>query len=79
MSIIELKENLLTKKILCCIFGHHFVISRNVTPHFKEFECTNCHLELTNDEKGFRTFLTPELRDINETLMSLYKRRHPSV
>jgi len=34
---------------------------------------------LTNDLKGHKTFLTPELKDINETLNSLYKKRHFSI
>lgn len=77
MNIIEIKEKFLTKKILCSLFGHKFIITRNVTGHFKEFECTQCHLELTNDEKGRKTFLTPELREVNETLIHFYQKRHP--
>jgi hypothetical protein len=34
---------------------------------------------LTNDEKGKKIFLTPELKDINETLGNFYKRRHHLV
>jgi hypothetical protein len=79
MSIIEIKQHFLSGKIFCVLFGHKFITKRNVTPHFKEFECRNCHLEVTNDDKGRKTFLTPELKDINETLMVFYKKRHPSV
>jgi hexokinase len=39
--------------------------------HFKEYECTVCALELTNDEKGNKTYLTPELKEINDTLKFL--------
>jgi len=66
-------------KVWCTFFGHHFVTSRNVTNHFKEFKCKHCGLELTNDEKGQRTHLTPELRDINETLFHFYQKRHHLV
>jgi hypothetical protein len=79
MSAIEIKNHFLYRKIICMLFGHKFKTKRNVTPHFKEFECSNCHLEVTNDDKGRKTFLTPELKDINETLMVFYKKRHPSV
>lgn len=79
MKMIEFKKRFLSSKILCTLFGHKIITTRNVTNHFKEFKCTVCHLELTNDEKGRKTSLTPELRDINETLISLYKKRHPSV
>ena len=79
MNILELKRTFLFGKILCMLFGHKFITKRKVTPHFKEFECSVCHLEVTNDDKGRKTFLTPELKDINETLMIFYKKRHPSV
>lgn len=79
MNPIAIKEKLLTKKLICTVFGHRFITSRNVTPHFKEYKCTVCQLELTNDEKGQVTFLTPELREINETLIGFYKKRPHSI
>ena len=79
MNILELKRVFLLRKFMCVLFGHKFITKRKVTPHFKEYECSNCHLEVTNDDKGRKTFLTPELKDINETLLVFYKKRHPSV
>jgi hypothetical protein len=79
MSPIAIKERLLTKKLLCTVLGHRFITSRNVTHHFKEYKCTVCQLELTNDEKGQITFLTPELKEINETLIVFYKKRFHSI
>lgn len=70
------KEVFLGKKIFCSFFGHHFVVTRDVTEHFKEYKCTCCNLELTNDLKGHKTFLTPELKSINETLFTINKKRH---
>jgi hypothetical protein len=63
-------------KVWCSLFGHRFVTTRNVTNHFKEYKCCTCNLELTNDEKGHKIFLTPELKDINETLVNFYQRKH---
>jgi len=79
MNLIQLKEKFLGKKLLCSIFGHKIITTRNVTNHFKEFKCTVCNLELTNDEKGKKTFLTPELKEINETLIGFYNKRIHSV
>ena len=79
MNTIEIKEKLLSKKILCSLFGHKIITTRNVTNHFKEFKCTVCQLELTNDEKGRKTFLTPQLKEINETLIGFYNKRIHSV
>jgi hypothetical protein len=39
-----------------------------------EYECTVCALELTNDEKGNKTYLTPELKEINDTLKVFCRR-----
>ncbi|WP_269227603.1 hypothetical protein [Flavobacterium eburneipallidum] len=52
------------------------ITSRNITNHFKEYKCSVCGLELTDDTKGHKTFLTPELKDINETLINLYQKKH---
>ncbi len=76
MNFKEIREKFLNKKILCTLFGHKFITSRKVTEHFKELECTVCHLELTNDEKGHKKFLTPELKTINESLLYLYNKKH---
>lgn len=70
MSTIEIKEFFFSKKRYCSLFGHRIITTRNITNHFKEYKCTVCELELTNDEKGKKTYLTPELKDINNTLKS---------
>lgn len=79
MEPIKIRERNLSSKILCSFFGHKIVTTRNVTNHFREYKCSVCGLELTNDLKGHKTYLTPELKDINETLNSLYKKRHFST
>jgi hypothetical protein len=63
-------------KLWCSVFGHRFITTRTITNHFKEYKCCNCNLELTNDEKGHKIYLTPELKDINETLVRFYQKRH---
>lgn len=79
MDTTQIREKNLSSKILCSFFGHKIITTRNVTDHFKEYKCSVCGLELTNDLKGHKTFLTPKLKDINETLSSLYQKRHVSI
>ena len=79
MNATLIKEKFLFKKILCSLLGHKFIITRNITNHFKEFKCTVCHLELTNDGKGQKTFLTPELKEINEALINFHKKKLHAV
>lgn len=65
-----------TKKFICSIIGHHLVIKRTIIQNFNEFECTFCHCELTNDDKGRTISLTPHLKDVNETLYNFHNRRN---
>ncbi len=76
MNTLSLTDKMLTRKILCSVFGHKIITTRNITPNFREFECTVCHLELTNDANGKTTSLTPHLREVNETLYNFHNRRH---
>lgn len=75
MSFLNFMSKFVNKKTACSIFGHKIVTVRNVTGHFKEFKCTCCGIELTNDLQDRKTFLTPELKEINETLLNHYNKR----
>lgn len=79
MNVTKIRGIHFSGKFFCSFFGHKMVTTRNVTNHFKEYKCSCCGLELTNDLKGHKTFLTPELKEINETLMNIYQKRHFSV
>jgi hypothetical protein len=80
MKSITYKENSFKGRLLCLLFGHKFMTTKFVTDHFKEFECTVCHLQVTNDLAGETVSLTQEHREINEALISLHKKRHsPSL
>lgn len=79
MNTLKIKEINFSRKIFCSFFGHKMITTRNVTNHFKEYQCSLCGLELTNDIKGHKTFLTPELKEINETLISVYQKRNLSI
>ncbi len=73
------KQTSLAGKVWCSVFGHHYETSRNITNHFKEFKCTVCQHELTNDENGHIVSLTPKHRIINDTLVHFYQKRHHLV
>ncbi|WP_264563625.1 hypothetical protein [Flavobacterium sp. N3904] len=79
MSFLEITSKFVSKKTICSIIGHKIVTVRNVTGHFKEYKCTCCEVELTNDLQDRKTFLTPELKAINETLLDHYRRRQLSL
>jgi len=62
--------------IFCNFFGHHFVISKKVTKHIKEYRCQNCQKQVTTDERGKLSALTPQLQEINNTLEDMYQKRN---
>ena len=78
MSLLDFMSKFVDKKTACSIFGHKIMTVRNVTGHFKEYKCTVCEVELTNDLQNRKMFLTPELKAINETLLNHYNRKHLS-
>ena len=78
MSFLEIMTKFVDKKTACSIFGHKIVTVRNVTNHFKEYRCTCCNVELTNDLQDKKNLLTPQLREINETLFNHYNRKNLS-
>jgi hypothetical protein len=75
----RIKKKLSNPKLYCTLFGHKFIISRKITQHFKEYKCTVCKIELTSDSKGGKTELTPELKEVNETLLHFYKKKRAKI
>ena len=75
MSFLNFMSKFADRRTACSIFGHKIVTVKNVTGHFKEYKCTVCNVELTNDLQGQKTFLTPKLKEINETLSNHYNRK----
>lgn len=63
------------KNVICTLFGHHFSVSKKVTSHIKEYRCMHCGKQVTTDASGNLSLLTPQLREINETLERIYQKR----
>ncbi|WP_136468779.1 hypothetical protein [Flagellimonas onchidii] len=59
----------------CNLFGHHYVVSKKVTKHIKEYKCVHCQKQVTTDVSGKLSALTPQRRDINSTLEDMYRKR----
>ena len=61
--------------VICSVLGHKYRSSRKITNHFSEYQCRCCGKQMTEDTRGRLISLTPELRDINETLNMIFTRR----
>lgn len=62
--------------VFCNFFGHHFVVAKKVTQHIKEYKCVHCGKQVTTDERGKLSPLTPKLKEINNTLEDMHQRRN---
>lgn len=65
-------------RMLCFIFGHRFRITKEVTSHIKEYQCTCCRAEVTMNDEGHLTSLTSQLKEINKTLAELHQKKQHS-
>lgn len=61
--------------LFCNFFGHHYVVSKNVTEHIKEYKCIHCAKEVTTDVSGSLSLLTPQMQEINNTLEDMHQKR----
>ncbi|UJH68967.1 hypothetical protein [Allomuricauda sp. SCSIO 65647] len=61
--------------LFCNLFGHHYVVSRKVTGHIKEYTCLHCQKQVTTDASGKLSALTPQMREINSALQDMYRKR----
>ncbi|TAI47461.1 hypothetical protein [Flagellimonas allohymeniacidonis] len=59
----------------CNLFGHHYVVSKKVTQHIKEYKCLHCQKQVTTDVSGKLSVLTPQMQEINNTLGDMYQKR----
>lgn len=75
MKSITYKKHSFKGRLLCAIFGHKFKTVNFITDHFKEFECRVCHIQVTNEITEEKVSLTQEHREINRTLIRLYKKK----
>jgi len=57
------------------VFGHDFRVTRHVTYHVKEYTCSYCSNSLTTSSEGTLVKLTAKLKEINDTLQYIHRRR----
>ncbi|MBQ0733782.1 hypothetical protein [Aquimarina celericrescens] len=62
-------------KIYCSLFGHDYVLSKNVTHHIKEYSCSHCREQATTNSRGRLEIMTPKLKEINDALASVHAKK----
>ena len=77
---IEIMKRTTTKpalipQLICNIFGHNFEVSKKVTYHVKEYQCTHCKKQMTTNSNGNLIDLTQKYKEINAILERIHTRR----
>ena len=62
-------------KVYCKIFGHELKVSKNITNHVHEYQCSKCGMEMTDTADGFLARLTPKFKETNAYLAKIHRRR----
>ncbi|MEW7289688.1 hypothetical protein [Aquimarina sp. 2304DJ70-9] len=62
-------------KIYCSLFGHDYLLSKDVTHHIKEYTCAHCGEQATTNSRGRLEVMTPKLKEINNALASVHAKK----
>ncbi len=62
-------------KIYCSLFGHDYLLSKDVTHHIKEYTCAHCREKATTNSRGRLEVMTPKLQEINNALASVHAKK----
>ncbi|RXG14254.1 prophage protein DUF1660 [Leeuwenhoekiella aestuarii] len=60
------------KRLHCKLFGHKYTVLRSYQTNKKEYECSHCKKQFTENDYGELETLTPKLRRINEVMEKFY-------
>lgn len=71
---METKPTLLAS-LQCKIFGHNYKVSKAITYHVKEYQCSCCKKELTTHINGNLIELTPKFKEINSILSRIHNNK----
>lgn len=75
MKTYSTNNSVSATSVICSVLGHKYHSTRKITNHFSEYQCRCCGKQMTEDTRGRLISLTPELREINETLNMIFTRR----
>ena len=62
--------------VICSTFGHNYLITRKVTQHINEYQCSHCGREMTDNYSGKIELLTHKIKKVNTTLLTYLQKRN---
>ncbi|MGC6431084.1 MAG: hypothetical protein ACON5F_08585 [Jejuia sp.] len=63
------------KKLYCLLVGHDLKVTKHITNHIKEYQCTCCKEKFTTSPTGQITILTDTREEANTVLKHIHTRR----
>ena len=72
---MNVTQKLFIPKLYCSVIGHQYRVTKKVTNHIKEYQCSCCGKEVTNNAKGLLVPLTPKLKFIHLGLEQVVVKR----
>jgi len=61
--------------IVCSTLAHDYLVTRKVTNHIKEYRCSHCGKEVTNNFSGNLEILTSKNKRINSSLALFFEKK----
>ena len=61
--------------IICTTFGHDYIITRKVSDHINEYQCSHCGREVTDNMHGTLEELTSRIKRVNTTVATFLAKR----
>jgi len=59
----------------CATFGHDYIVTKKVTDHINEYQCSHCEREVTDNASGHLAELNLKNRKINESLSRFFQKK----
>ncbi len=75
MKTTSPKQSVSISGIVCTAFGHNYFITRKVTNHINEYQCSNCRKEVTDNLTGHLEALTFKNKKINTIVSTFFQKR----
>ena len=63
----------------CAAFGHDYIVTKKVTNHINEYQCSHCKREVTDNATGHLAELNFKTRRINQSLALLFQKKRQRI
>jgi len=69
------KRSIPILRIGCTLLGHNYLITRKITDHINEYQCSNCGHEVSDSYSGKLEELTVKLKKVNSNVAAFFQKK----